>query len=224
MSPVPPFLSTAAGSPAKTLSMFDRYIYAAIAPLCESVARPLAKSGLTADQITIGAFLIGISALPLLAFGYNGWALAAILVNRLLDALDGALARITKATDRGAFLDITLDFMVYGAVPLGFAIANPLSNALPASCLLFSFIGTGASFLAFSIIAQRRGLTAPHFPHKGIVYLAGLAEGFETIVCFVLICLWPQHFAPIAYLFSALCLLTTAIRLIAGWRAFSEHA
>ena len=204
--------------------MFDRYIYAAIAPLCESAARPLAKSGLTADQITIGAFLIGISALPLLAFGYNGWALAAILVNRLLDALDGALARITEATDRGAFLDITLDFMVYGAVPLGFAIANPLSNALPASCLLFSFIGTGASFLAFSIIAQRRGVTAPHFPHKGIVYMAGLAEGFETIVCFVLLCLWPQHFTPIAYSFSALCLLTTAARLIAGWRVFSEHA
>jgi phosphatidylglycerophosphate synthase len=223
MSPVPPFLSTAAGSLAKTLSMFDRYIYAAIAPLCEGVARPLAKRGLTADQITIAAFLIGISALPLLAFGHNGWALAAILINRLLDGLDGALARITETTDRGAFLDITLDFLVYGAVPLGFAFADPLTNALPASCLLFSFIGTGASFLAFSIIAQRRELKAPHFPHKGIVYVAGLAEGFETIVCFVMICLWPQYFAPIAYFFSALCLLTTATRLIAGWQAFSKH-
>lgn len=203
--------------------MFDRYIYPAIAPWCEALARPLAARGITADQLTLGSFVIGLAALPLLSLGHHGWALGAILLNRLLDGLDGALARLTAASDRGAFLDITLDFFIYAAVPLGFAIFDPVANALPASCLLVSFIGTGTTFLAFSLVAERRGLKAPHFRNKGIVYLAGLAEGFETIVFFVLICLWPHYFASMAYIFSALCLLTAITRLIAGWRFFSEH-
>jgi phosphatidylglycerophosphate synthase len=201
--------------------MFDRYVYQAIAPLCERIARPLANGGVTADQITVGAFLIGLLALPLLAFGHMGWALVAILLNRLMDGLDGALARITATTDRGAFLDITLDFLVYGSVPLGFAIFDPINNALPASFLLFSFIGTGATFLAYSVIAERRSFKAPHFRNKGIVYLAGLAEGSETVLFFVLICLWPRYFPAMAYAFAALCLLTTATRLLAGWKFFS---
>jgi phosphatidylglycerophosphate synthase len=204
--------------------MFDRHIYPAIAPLCEAAARPLLRRGINADQITFCGFLIGISALPLLAGGHFLWALLAILLNRLLDGVDGALARLTAPTDRGAFLDITLDFLVYAAIPVGFAILDPVNNGLPAAWLLLSFIGTGISFLAYSLIAERRGLKAPQFRNKGIVYLSGLAEGFETVMFFVAICLWPRHFELLAYIFSALCWLTTASRLIAGWRAFSESA
>lgn len=201
--------------------MFDRYIYPATAPFCDAAARPLARLGITADQVTLGAFLIGAAALPLIASGHVLWALLAILLNRFLDGIDGALARLTAPTDRGAFLDIGLDFLVYAAVPFGFALLDSNANALPASLLLFSFIGTGASFLAFSLIAERRGLRAPQFRNKGIVYLSGLAEGLETVLFFVLICLWPRHFPLLAYVFSALCWFTTASRLIAGWRSFS---
>ena len=201
--------------------MFDRYIYRAIGPSCTALARPLARLGVRADFLTIAAFLIGMAALPLLALGRHGWALVAIALNRVLDGIDGALARLTLPTDRGAFLDISLDFLFYASVPFGFAIFDPQANALAASCLLFSFVGTGSTFLANSLISERRGVTPPHFRNKGIVYLSGVAEGFETIVFFVAMCLWPAHFAILAYVFALMCWITIVARLFAGWRVFS---
>ena len=201
--------------------MFDRYIYRAIGPSCSALARPLARLGVRADSVTIAAFLIGMAALPLLALGRHGWALVAIALNRVLDGIDGALARLTLPTDRGAFLDISLDFLFYASVPFGFAIFDPQANALAASCLLFSFVGTGSTFLAHSLISERRGVTPPHFRNKGIVYLSGVAEGFETIVFFVAMCLWPAHFAILAYVFALMCWITIVARLFAGWRVFS---
>jgi hypothetical protein len=86
--------------------------------------------------------------------------------------------------------------------------------------LLAAFIGTGSSFLAFSLLAERRGLKSEDYPRKGIYYLGGLTEATETLLCFVLMCLWPRHFALWAYGFALLCAVTTATRLLAGWRAF----
>jgi hypothetical protein len=109
--------------------------------------------------------------------------------------------------------------LFYASVPLAFAIAQPASNALPAAVLLAAFIGTGSSFLAFAVLAQKRGLKSQAYPHKGLYYLGGLAEATETLVCFVLMCLWPRYFALWAYGFAALCGLTILGRLAAGWRA-----
>lgn len=203
------------------VGMFDRYIYRAIGPGCSALARPLARMGLHADLLTIAAFVIGLTALPLLSLGHHLWALLAIVLNRLFDGIDGALARLTTATDRGAFMDISLDFLFYASVPMGFALFDPQANALAAAWLLLSFIGTGSTFLAYSLIAERRGVAAPHFRNKGIVYLTGVVEGFETILFFVAMCLWPAHFAILAYVFAVLCWVTVVVRLLAGWRAFA---
>ncbi|HKG74261.1 MAG TPA: CDP-alcohol phosphatidyltransferase family protein, partial [Aestuariivirgaceae bacterium] len=113
--------------------MIDRFIYDACAPFYRKIAGPFIASGVTANQLTLAGFLIGISAVPLLAGNHYGLALLAILLNRFLDGLDGAVARATSATDRGAFLDIALDFLFYGAIPLGFALADPDRNALAAA-------------------------------------------------------------------------------------------
>ncbi|MBS3996682.1 MAG: CDP-alcohol phosphatidyltransferase family protein, partial [Hydrogenophaga sp.] len=143
-----------------------------------------------------------------------------LLLSRLLDGLDGAVARATAPTDRGGFLDITLDFVFYAAIPLAFAVADPLANALPAAVLLASFIGTGSSFLAFAIVAEKRRLQSLAFPDKSFYFLGGLTEATETIAAFVAMCLWPQWFAPIAYGFAALCALTTVLRIAWGWQRF----
>mgnify|MGYP000952187749 CR=1 FL=1 len=121
-------------------------------------------------------------------------------------------------TDRGGFLDITLDFLFYASVPLAFAWLDPARNALAAALLLAAFIGTGSSFLAFALLAERRGLKSVAYPSKGIYYLGGLTEATETLTCFALMCLWPQHFALWATGFAALCGLTLATRIAAGWR------
>ena len=143
-------------------------------------------------------------------------------VVRLADGLDGAVARASgRASTRGAFLDISLDFVFYALVPLGFALADPEANALAAAVLIAGFVGTGSSFLAFAAVAGQQGITAPRFPTKGIYYLGGLTEGFETIVFFVLICLFPDWFAPLAYGFALACAATTVARWHQGWVAFS---
>ena len=158
--------------------------------------------------------------MPALAFEAYFLALLLLLINRFADGLDGAVARQTNPTDRGAFLDISCDFLFYALFPLGFAFADPV-NALPAAVLITSFVGTGSSFLAYAVIAGKRGETTPSFPQKGFYYLGGLTEGFETIVLFIFMCLLPDHFPEFAYLFAAACCLTTLTRWYQGWKLFS---
>ena len=179
----------------------------------------LAAAGVPADAVTLAGFACGLGAVPLLAGERYGWALAAILANRLADGLDGAVARRRGATDLGGYLDIVCDFIVYAAVPFGFALARP-ENALPAAFLVFSFVGTGASFLAFAALAARRGLASLRHGPKSIYYLGGLTEGGETIALFVLLCLLPDHFAPLAWVFGALCWVTTVSRMASAAAAF----
>jgi phosphatidylglycerophosphate synthase len=185
-------------------------------------AQWLHARGVRADAVTVAGFAVGLVALPLIATGHPLWALAAMAANRLGDGLDGALARLGTPTDRGAFLDIAFDFLFYASVPLGFALANPAANALPAAVLLFAFMGTGSSFLAFAVLAARRGLASAAFPQKGFYYLGGLTESTETMATFVLMCALPNWFGPLAYGFAALCGLTTATRLVWGARVLGQ--
>jgi phosphatidylglycerophosphate synthase len=201
--------------------MIDAVLLPPLRALLDAPARALVSRGVAADQVTLAGFALGMLAVPALWLEWYLVALALIFVNRLADGLDGVMARQVGATDRGAFLDISLDFFFYGAVPLGFALADP-ANALAAVVLVCAFVGTGSSFLAFAVIAAKRGLQAQAYPTKGIYYLGGLTEGFETILIFALMCLVPAWFAPLAYAFAAACLFTTMLRWLQGWRAFTD--
>lgn len=198
--------------------MLDAALQPVLHRLLAPVGRRLAAAGVPADLVTLGGFLVGLAAVPLLAAQAYGAALAAILANRLLDGIDGAVARAAGPTDRGAFLDVALDFLFYAAVPLGFALADPVRNAPAAAFLLFAFVGTGSSFLAYAALAARRGLVETRLRAKGIRYLGGLTEGTETILAFVAMTLWPAAFPVIACVFGGLCLVTTAARWWRGWR------
>lgn len=197
--------------------MLDRFTLPMFAAPHRVVAKACLRINLSPNFVTLTGALIGLAAAPLIAMQSFGLALALILSNRFLDGVDGTMARTGTVgpTDRGAFLDIVCDFLFYAAVPLGFAFAEP-ANALAAAVLLASFIGTGTSFLAFAAVTATRGETSPKYPNKGIYYLGGLTEGTETIIAFCAMCLWPQHFAVIAYGFAAACVLTTATRLFFG--------
>ena len=201
--------------------MLDRTLTALIKPGITRLAQGLQSLGLRANQVTIGGFLIGLGAAFLIAGQAYLAGLVAILASRLFDALDGALARLTHATDAGGFLDIALDFLFYASIPLAFAIADPAQNALPAAVLLAAFIGTGSSFLAFAVIAAQRGLKNLAVPDKSFYFLGGLTEATETLAFFAAMCVWPQHFATLAYVFAALCAVTIVTRIGWGWRTFS---
>lgn len=200
-------------------------IDAALLPLQRAMMQPpaeaLAAREIRADQVTVAGFALGLLAIPALAFHAYWLALALILINRVADGLDGAIARIKGPTDRGAFLDIALDFLFYALIPVGFALADPARNALAATILIAAFVGTGSSFLAFASIAAKRGMSTDAYPTKGIYYLGGLTEGAETILFFAAICLFPQAFPILAGIFAAACFVTTVTRWLMGWRAFS---
>ena len=203
--------------------MIDARLLPLTRALLARPARMLAARGVTADRVTLAGFAVGLLAVPALWAGAFGVALVLILANRLADGLDGAIAREVGPTDRGAFLDIALDFVFYALVPLGFALADPAANALPAAVLIAAFVGTGSSFLAFAAIAAKTGTTAEAYPAKGIYYLGGLTEGAETIALFVAMCLWPAAFPALALVFATLCAITTLSRWSQGWRAFGPN-
>ena len=199
--------------------MLDARLRKLIDPPLDSVGRRLARLGVSANSITWTGFVVGCGAWALLALGSYHWALTLILVNRLADGLDGAVARYARQTDLGGYLDIVLDFLFYSGVVFFFAVGRP-AEALPAAFLIFSFVGTGASFLAFAALAAKRGITTAAQGSKSIYYLGGLTEGSETIALFAAICLLPQHFAWFAWGFGALCWLTTAVRIYQAVETF----
>ena len=203
--------------------MLDRAAQVLIAPGLQAGARWLVGRGVSADTVTLAGFALGLLGAGLIALGQPAAGLLWLLASRLADGLDGAVARATQPTDRGAFLDITLDFVFYASVPLAFALADPAANALAAAVLLAAFIGSGSSFLAYAVLAERRGLKSLAYPAKGLYYLGGLTEATETLACFALMCLWPAWFAPLALGFAALCGLTLLARLHAGWRSFGDR-
>ena len=201
--------------------MLDGVLRRVIDPPLDAIGRRLADAGVSANAMTLGGFVLGMAAVPLLALGAYGWALLAILANRLADGLDGAIARRKGPSDLGGYLDIVCDFIFYGAVVFGFILATP-ENRLPGAFLMLSFIGTGSSFLAFAALAQRRGLETSARGSKSLYYLGGLTEGSETIALFALCCLFPGAFGVFAWIFGGACLLTTLTRVLAAWRAFGR--
>lgn len=202
--------------------MLDRFSIEVIRRPLDFSAKHLDKRGFKADQVTLVGFFLGLMSFPALAYQEYKLALLFILLNRIFDGIDGAVARRQGITDAGGFLDITLDFLFYALVPFGFVLADPQMNAIAGAFLIFSFVGTGSSFLAFASMAGKRNiahLSNPAAQHKSLYYIGGLTEGTETILCFVLLCLLPQHFSTIASIFGVLCWLTTTTRIWTGYQA-----
>ncbi|MEO0496469.1 MAG: CDP-alcohol phosphatidyltransferase family protein [Pseudomonadota bacterium] len=195
--------------------MLDGWARQYIDPPVDKIAQTLANAGATANGVTLTGFALGVAAAALIAYGFLWLGLVLILVSRVADALDGAVARAGNgASDFGGFLDITLDFAFYGLIPLAFIIADPASNAVPGAVLLLSFYVNGASFLAYAIMAEKRKFTESPRGAKSLFYTTGLAEATETITVFCLWCVFPQWFAPIAWVFAAIVFYTAFSRVM----------
>ncbi|MBQ63262.1 MAG: hypothetical protein CMQ19_14495 [Gammaproteobacteria bacterium] len=196
--------------------MIDAQLRPYINPPLASIAALLEKTSITANQVTVGGFMLGLTAIPALAFQQYNLAIAIIALNRFSDGLDGAIARLHGITDVGGYLDIVLDFVFYSAVIFGFCLALP-DQAVYGAFLIFSFIGTGSSFLALSVFAAKRNLNTDIHSAKSIYYLGGLTEGFETICTFLLMCAFPDWFWLMASIFGFLCWVTTVTRILTSY-------
>lgn len=204
--------------------MFDAAIRPHIEKPLARMASHLVRWGLSANAVTAMGFLLGMGAAGLVASGQFIPGLLVFLLSRLLDGLDGAVARQTRLTDLGGYLDITLDFIVYASMVMGFALADPSRNALAAAFLTTSFMAPASTFLAYAIFAAKRGITTEIRGRKSMYYLGGLTEGFETILTLSLMCVFPQWFAVIAVIYAVMCWITGGTRIAAAMQAFATEA
>lgn len=201
--------------------MLDGWARRLMDPPLNHLGRQLATRGVTADAVTLAGLALGLFAATALAAGLAPWlALALLLASRVADGLDGAVARASRKTDFGGYLDITCDFLFYGAVPLAFVLRDP-ANGAAGAFLLTSFYVNGASFLGYAILAEKRGLTTASRGEKSLYFTAGLLEGSETILFFAVLCLWPGLFVPLAWGFGSLCFLTALSRVLLARRVFA---
>ena len=205
--------------------MLDAPLRRIIDPPLNAAGRALAKIGVSADFVTVLGLGLGLFAAALITVGLPLAALWLIAASRIADGLDGAIARATEKTDFGGYLDITADFLFYGAIPMAFALADPAANGAAAAFLLTSFYVNGSSFLGYAILAERHGMETTERGPKSLYFTGGLLEGTETIAFFVILCLAPAWFAPLAWLFGLLCFITAFSRVALARHVFSrpEH-
>ena len=201
--------------------MFDAKLRPLIDPPLNAIGRTLAGVGVTANALTFTGLALGLGGAAAIALGHLGWGLGLIIANRLLDGLDGAVARARGPSDLGGYFDIVADFAFYVSIPLGFGILAP-ANTLPALVLTASFVLTGVSFLAFAVIAAKRGAQTDAHGRKSFFYSTGLAEGAETIAVFIAMCAAPAWFGAIAYAYAALCVLTVVQRSAMAASEFTD--
>ncbi|MGL5839668.1 MAG: CDP-alcohol phosphatidyltransferase family protein [Sphingorhabdus sp.] len=199
--------------------MFDIHLRKLIDPVLNGLGAAIARSGIGANAIT----LAGAALVPPLFYALleQQWmfALGLIAANRLLDGLDGAVARIRGSSAWGGYLDSLCDYLFYIGVPLGFAFAAP-ANELSALLLIASFTLTSVSFLALAAITAGRDLG---HGEKAFTYSSGLMEGGETIAFFIAMCLFPALFPQLALVFAGLCLLTVGQRLWLARRLLTSN-
>ena len=200
--------------------MFDARFRKIFGSRLEAGGQALSHLPITPNQLSLaGLALAGVACLFIALEAYL-MGLGFVVLSRLADGLDGPLARAREAKSEaknafGGYLDTVCDYGFYGGIPLAFAVARP-ENALPAALLLASFMGTASSFFGFALLAQELGLKTEAQGKKSFYYAAGLVEGGETIVFFVLFCLFPDYFALLATAFAVLCVITAVGRVVSA--------
>lgn len=182
------------------------------------VLLPLAArlQSLSPNLITVLAALIGIAAALAAALGAYPIALALWLANRVADGLDGMVARYTgRQSDFGGYLDIILDFVVYGAIPIGLYFGSPTQEiGVGVILLLGSFYVNAVSWLYLSAILEKRQAgAAAQGELTAVTMPSGLIGGTETILFYTAFLLWPAHLVWLLTAMSALVVLTIVQRV-----------
>ncbi len=198
--------------------MLDRRLRPAkariLAPATDRLATtpPLTLTGI--------GLVVGLGAAALAAAGWWLPALVAWLANRLADGLDGEVARRQgTTTDRGGYLDLVADTVVYAAVPLGVAAGLGTTGAWTvATILLATFYVNIATLTLLAAVLEKRGLGAATRGETTTTTLPdGLIEGFETAALFAVMLALPTLAVATMATMAALVALTAVGRVRAAW-------
>jgi phosphatidylglycerophosphate synthase len=180
-------------------------------PVKDRVLFPLARAvdrRVHPNVLTMVGFFVGLGCASLLAVGAYGPAFALWLANRVVDGLDGAVARVQRRqTDLGGYLDLLLDFVLYGVIPIALVagVAAPAALLLPLAALLGSFYVNAASWMYLAAVLEKRAAgAAARAEQTSVTMPTALVEGTETIVFYSLFMLFPSALAPLFGLMAAL--------------------
>ena len=193
--------------------MFDRQINKILKPALDVLAKKLSHFKIQANTITFTGFFFGLCCFYFIINGMFIYASIFLFLNRFCDGLDGALARLVGQTDMGAFYDIVLDFLFYSLFPISFIFLD-IENAYSICFLLLSFVATQTSFLATAWIIEKNKLSISDGQKKSFFYAGGITEGFETIICFIMMIFLNEFVNYIAYIFGILCWITFITRVL----------
>ena len=89
--------------------MFDARLRPLINPTLDRMGAALARRGVSANQVSVAGAALGALAGLAIGLGQPLEGLALVLASRLLDGLDGAVARAGRPTDFGGYLDIVCE-------------------------------------------------------------------------------------------------------------------
>ncbi len=190
--------------------MLDSYARGLYRPAIDRLAATAARHGVAAGAVTAAGLTIGVAACVAVAFELWLVALALWLANRVLDGLDGAVARRTKPTDLGGMLDFLADFVVYGGFVVAVSIAVPDAR-VACTVLLAAYLLNNVALLSFASLIEKRAMALGD--ERSLRFTAGLTEGTETVIAYVAICLLPTHAGTVAWVFAAMVLVTVAQRV-----------
>ncbi len=202
--------------------MLDRHLRPFIEPPLNRMGGVIARTGISANLVTLIGLALGLAAAAAVVAEAFAVAMLLILASRLADGLDGAVARVRGVSDFGGYLDITCDYVFYAAIPLAFVILDPTAHGVAGAFLLLSFYVNAGSFLGFSVLAEKRRMQSDAHGVKTLYFTGGLLEGTETILFFLLLCLFPDWFAPLAWGFGVLCLITAVSRILLAAKVFRD--
>mmetsp|Transcript_17262 Transcript_17262/g.67172 ORF Transcript_17262/g.67172 Transcript_17262/m.67172 type:complete len:221 (+) Transcript_17262:160-822(+) len=166
--------------------MLDSYLRHVKEAICLPLARLLGGYA-SPLQITVVGFLVGMLSPFLVAAEHYRWGCLCWAANRLLDGLDGVVARVTnRQTDFGGYLDIVCDFIVYSALPIGLVVARPSDISFTILAVMEStFFVNGASQFYLATLLEKRQLSEGS-EFTSIDLPVGLIEGTETMVLLTL--------------------------------------
>ena len=193
--------------------MFDGQINKTLKPALDFLAKKLLQLNVQPNVVTLTGFLFGLFCFYFIVKEMFIYASIFLFLNRFCDGLDGALARLVGQTDIGAFYDIISDFLFYSLYPISFIFLD-VENAYSICFLLLSFVATQTTFLASAWIVEKNKLLISKNQNKSFFYIGGITEGFETIICFIMMLLFYEYINYVAYIFGTLCWITFITRVV----------
>lgn len=179
----------------------------------------LHRAGITANQVTVVAAVLGVTAAALVAVQLPWFGISLWLVSRLLDGYDGMLARLESSSSLyGGYLDITLDMLAYTAMAIAFAIAMP-ADVLLWMLVLLGYVLAITTTLALSSLAEKADRQLGD--DRSLQFTRALAEGGETTIVYVVIALAPSVSRYALVVWIALLAITVVQRTALARRMLS---